>query len=307
MPLDGVARSAGADRRAALQDPARDRRPEPALPPGRRADQRRRLRPGLVRRRRRARPSTAASRPRGPTRTCASSPRTSSRRSSWRTSARRSARRSSRPTAIRSAAATGCSCTTATSAASTPCGATSCSPIDPALFADVQGSTDTEVVFHLALTFGLEDDPIGALERTVGLIEATARRHGIPTPSRRPSASPTARPCGPSGTRPRDRPRSLFASADVDTIQHLHPDNPRFERLSADDRLIVSEPFSDLPGVWQEIPAGDRRDRAPRRRARAAAVQCTNTLSSTTALPRATAMAADRTASFTPDPRMRAA
>jgi len=24
--------------------------------------------------------------------------------------------------------------------------------------------------------------------------------------------------------------------------------------LSADDRLIVSEPFSDLPGVWREIP-----------------------------------------------------
>jgi hypothetical protein len=26
------------------------------------------------------------------------------------------------------------------------------------------------------------------------------------------------------------------------------------QRLSADDRLIVSEPFSDLPGVWREIP-----------------------------------------------------
>jgi predicted glutamine amidotransferase len=31
-------------------------------------------------------------------------------------------------------------------------------------------------------------------------------------------------------------------------------DNPRFQRLSPDDRVIVSEPFSDLPGVWQEIP-----------------------------------------------------
>ena len=40
--------------------------------------------------------------------------------------------------------------------------------IDPAQFADVQGSTDTEVVFHLAVTLGLESDPVGALERTVG-------------------------------------------------------------------------------------------------------------------------------------------
>ena len=37
--------------------------------------------------------------------------------------------------------------------------------IEPDHFADVQGSTDTEVVFHLALTLGLESDPIGALER----------------------------------------------------------------------------------------------------------------------------------------------
>ncbi|HEY3190798.1 MAG TPA: hypothetical protein VGJ70_25125, partial [Solirubrobacteraceae bacterium] len=50
------------------------------------------------------------------------------------------------------------------------------------------------------------------------------------------------------------RARSLFASADVDAIRRLHPDNPRFERLTADDRLIVSEPFSALPGVWHEIP-----------------------------------------------------
>jgi predicted glutamine amidotransferase len=51
--------------------------------------------------------------------------------------------------------------------------------IDPELFADVQGSTDTEVVFHLALTLGLEANPIGALERTVGLIEETGRRQGV--------------------------------------------------------------------------------------------------------------------------------
>jgi glutamine amidotransferase len=50
--------------------------------------------------------------------------------------------------------------------------------------------------------------------------------------------------------------RSLFASADVDAIHHLYPDNARLERLGADDRLIVSEPVADLPGVWEEIPPG---------------------------------------------------
>src|SRR3954452_11839300 len=54
--------------------------------------------------------------------------------------------------------------------------------IEPTQFPEVRGSTDTEVVFHLALTLGLEADPLGALERTVGLIEATAGEHGVGAP-----------------------------------------------------------------------------------------------------------------------------
>src|SRR5258706_7359858 len=50
--------------------------------------------------------------------------------------------------------------------------------------------------------------------------------------------------------------RSLFASADVDAIHGLYPDNARLERLGPDDRLIVSEPVADLPGIWEEIPPG---------------------------------------------------
>src|SRR5512132_1863071 len=35
----------------------------------------------------------------------------------------------------------------------------------PTQTADIHGSTDTEVVFYLALAFGLEDEPIDAIER----------------------------------------------------------------------------------------------------------------------------------------------
>ncbi len=126
--------------------------------------------------------------------------------------------------------------------------------IDPDLFAAVEGSTDSEVVFHLALTFGLEEDPIRALELTVGLIEETASRHG--------TADAVQASFGVSdGTKlwavryaSDGSARSLFASNDVQAIQHLYPDNERAQRLGGDDRMIVSEPFSDLPGVWQEIP-----------------------------------------------------
>ena len=33
--------------------------------------------------------------------------------------------------------------------------------VDPALYPDIEGSTDSEALFFLALTFGLTDDPCG--------------------------------------------------------------------------------------------------------------------------------------------------
>jgi predicted glutamine amidotransferase len=54
--------------------------------------------------------------------------------------------------------------------------------VDPTLFASIEGSTDSEMFFFLALTLGLEDDPPGAIERAVGLIEETGKRHGVEHP-----------------------------------------------------------------------------------------------------------------------------
>ena len=126
--------------------------------------------------------------------------------------------------------------------------------IDPDLFADVQGSTDSEVVFHLALTHGLEQDPIAALERTVGLIEEAAGRHGITGAVQATFGVSDGTTVWAVRYASEGPARSLFASANVSAIRHLYPDNERFQRLTDDDRLIVSEPFSDLPGVWHEIP-----------------------------------------------------
>jgi predicted glutamine amidotransferase len=126
--------------------------------------------------------------------------------------------------------------------------------IEPDLFPEVHGSTDTEVVFNLALTFGLQDDPIQALEQTVARIEAEAARKGIENAVQATFGVSDGETLWAVRYATEGPPRSLFASADVDSIRRLHPENPRFDRLTADDRVIVSEPFSDLPGVWQEIP-----------------------------------------------------
>ena len=37
-------------------------------------------------------------------------------------------------------------------------------------------------------------------------------------------------------------------------MRALHPDNARFQQMTTEDRVVVSEPVSDLPGVWREVP-----------------------------------------------------
>ena len=104
----------------------------------------------------------------------------------------------------------------------------------------------------------MEEDPIGALEATVGLIEETGRQRGT-------DGGVQATFGVSDGTRlwavryaTDGHARSLFASTEGGRCGDLYPDNPRFQRLTDEDRLIVSEPFSDLPGVWQEIPEAPR-------------------------------------------------
>ena len=143
--------------------------------------------------------------------------------------------------------------------------------IDPRLLADIHGSTDTEVVFQLALTFGLEEDPIGALERTVGLIESTAGERGAGEVQGQLRGLGRRDAVG-GALRDRGQARSLFASSDIERSSGCIPTTRRL-RLSNDDRLIVSEPFADLPGALAGDPAVERGDGPPRRRARAPAVQ----------------------------------
>ncbi len=126
--------------------------------------------------------------------------------------------------------------------------------IDPELFPEIQGSTDSEILFYLALTNGLEDDPLRALERTVGFVESTAYRFGVPNAIQASigvsdGASLWAVRYSTEGVS-----RTLFASAEARSIRQLHPESANLQRLGDEDRVVVSEPFGDLPGLWHEIP-----------------------------------------------------
>jgi predicted glutamine amidotransferase len=126
--------------------------------------------------------------------------------------------------------------------------------VAPERFADIEGSTDSEVLFHLALTYGLEQDPVAALERTIGLVEATAARHGIEHAVQASIGVADGERLWALRYSTEGRSRSLFVSADAESVRRLYPERPRLQRLRDEDRIVVSEPIANLPGVWHKIP-----------------------------------------------------
>ncbi|MFF8842238.1 class II glutamine amidotransferase [Streptomyces sp. NPDC015127] len=129
-----------------------------------------------------------------------------------------------------------------------------CLLIDPSLFADIEGSTDSEVMFFLALTFGLDQDPPGAVARMAGEVESLGRRHGVDFPLQMTVAVTDGENLWAFRYSSERRSRSLYYSAEVETLRALHPDLKFLEGLSDETRLVVSEPLSGLPGAWNQVP-----------------------------------------------------
>jgi glutamine amidotransferase len=126
--------------------------------------------------------------------------------------------------------------------------------VDPSLFQGIAGSTDSELLFHLALTFGLEEDPVGAMERAVGLVESTARERGIENPVQVTVGISNGERFWAFRYSSQHDSRTLFISEDVDAVRRLHPENERLRQLGERARIVVSEPLADLAGAWLEVP-----------------------------------------------------
>jgi predicted glutamine amidotransferase len=126
--------------------------------------------------------------------------------------------------------------------------------VDESLFDSIEGTTDSEVMFHLALTFGLEGDPVGAVERMVGFVEKTGREHGIDLPIQMTVATTDGHSVWAFRYSSEGDSRSLYFSTRLDSLKALHPELVELAGLSDETRVIVSEPLGDLPGAWNEVP-----------------------------------------------------
>ncbi|WP_417217301.1 class II glutamine amidotransferase [Arthrobacter sp.] len=122
--------------------------------------------------------------------------------------------------------------------------------VDPALYPFLQGNTDTEVCFFLALTYGLANDPLGALTRMVSRVERARREHGQVEPFRATVAASDGNqlvvlrwvsPDVPGAVAP-----SLFHSfgrVSLHVGKGFGPGTGASEELPPDTQLVASEPL----------------------------------------------------------------
>ena len=120
--------------------------------------------------------------------------------------------------------------------------------VDPDLFGNIAGSTDSELMFHLALTFGLRDDPIGGLERMAGFVEAAGAAADVANPLQMTVGVSDGQQIYAARYASGGAVNTLYVSEDVASIRLLYPERERFAHFRRCAGRALRAP-GDLPGV----------------------------------------------------------
>ncbi len=121
-------------------------------------------------------------------------------------------------------------------------------------FNNILGTTDSELMFHLALTLGLEQDPAGALARMAGLVERVGRAHGVEESLWMTLGVSDGKTLYGVRYASDGQAPTLYYSPAVEEVYRI---NPAIEgRLGSAARAIVSEPVGAYPSMWTEAPQG---------------------------------------------------
>lgn len=126
--------------------------------------------------------------------------------------------------------------------------------VAPEFFPLIRGTTDSEVLFYLALTLGLRDDPVAAMAAAIRKVEEIGHAHGVEFPMQGTVAVSDGATVWAFRYSSQGRTRTLFHSVAMATLQQMYPDEERLRGFGLNARVIVSEPLTDLPGVFVEVP-----------------------------------------------------
>jgi glutamine amidotransferase len=123
--------------------------------------------------------------------------------------------------------------------------------VAPELFPHIRGTTDSELMFLLALTFGLERDVYAGISRMAGLVEYTATQHDITDALQMTLGISDGESLFAARYSTVGKSRSLYYSASRNAAMDIAPHAGKF---SSDARAIVSEPLSTLASEWVPVP-----------------------------------------------------
>jgi glutamine amidotransferase len=126
--------------------------------------------------------------------------------------------------------------------------------VDPSLYPHIEGTTDSEVLFHLALTFGLREDPVAAMAKAIQMVESVGHEHGVDFPMQGTVAVSDGIAVWAFRYSSQRQTRTLFHSADIVTLQQMYPDVERLRVFGKHAHVVVSEPLNNLPGAFIEVP-----------------------------------------------------
>lgn len=124
--------------------------------------------------------------------------------------------------------------------------------VDPKYFGNILGSTDSELMFHLALTYGLETDPTGALMRMAGFVERTAKEKGVAESLWMTLGVSDGKTLYAVRYASDNAAPTLYHSISAKDVVAI---NPELEGQIPDTaRTVVSEPIGAFPKMWKEVP-----------------------------------------------------
>lgn len=123
--------------------------------------------------------------------------------------------------------------------------------VEPSLYPAIEGNTDSELMFFLALTFGLEAEPLLALERMAGFVEKVGRNQGVSFPLQMTLAVSDGERLFAVRYSSQHDSRSLYHSTDIQGLQQVNPEPGLFTPGAL---AVVSEPLDDMREHWVEVP-----------------------------------------------------
>jgi glutamine amidotransferase len=123
--------------------------------------------------------------------------------------------------------------------------------VDPELFPAIEGSTDSETLFFLAMTFGLRDDPPAALQQTIRHVERARETAAIDRPFYFSACTTDGHRLWAVRYSSDGQSRTLYHSRHLHALREV---DGTYGPLPDGAVVVVSEPLDELAEHWVAVP-----------------------------------------------------